>query len=134
MMADEQPHTWEFIVAPPRSAPGVTSMVGYRALEVPAAVHRGMPSSMLTFIVSLDEGVEAADTLDGLPAARPKPLILAGLHVRASYVLQRRSQAGVQLAVHTLASRSGRLSGGPHRPRAARRWRAAALPDARRVR
>jgi AraC-like DNA-binding protein len=106
MMADEQPHTWEFIVAPPRGAPGVTSMVGYRALEVPAAVHRGMPSSMLTFIVSLDDGVEAADTLDGLPAARPNPLILAGLHVRASYVLQRRGQAGVQLAVHPLASRA----------------------------
>jgi hypothetical protein len=35
-------------------------MVGYRALEVSETVHRGMPSSMLTFIVSLDDGVEAA--------------------------------------------------------------------------
>jgi AraC-like DNA-binding protein len=97
---------WEYAVAPPRSAPGVTSMVGYRALDVPEGVHRGMPSSMLTFIVSLDDGVEAADTGDALPAARPNPLIIGGLHVRASHVRQRRGQAGVQLAVHPLASRA----------------------------
>ncbi|MCW2655372.1 MAG: hypothetical protein QOE41_4477 [Mycobacterium sp.] len=81
-------------------------MVGYRALDVHEGVHRGMPSSMLTFIVSLDDGVEAADTADALPAARPTPLIIGGLHVRASHVRQRRGQAGVQLAVHPLASRA----------------------------
>ncbi len=97
---------WEFTMASPRIAPGVTSMVGYRALDVPDAVHRGMPSSTLTFIVSLDEGVEAADTAEALRAARPNPIILGGLHVRASHVRQRRGQAGVQVAVHPLASRA----------------------------
>jgi AraC-like DNA-binding protein len=81
-------------------------MVGYRGLDVPEFVHRGMPSSRLTFLVSLDDGVEAADTADGLSAARPNPLILGGLHVQASHVRQRRGQAGVQLAVHPLASRA----------------------------
>ncbi|MEB3022328.1 AraC family transcriptional regulator [[Mycobacterium] crassicus] len=81
-------------------------MVGYRALQVPEAVHRGMPSSTLTFIVSLDDGVEAADTAEALPATRPNPIILGGLHVLASHVRQRRGQAGVQLAVHPLASRA----------------------------
>jgi AraC-like DNA-binding protein len=61
---------------------------------------------MLTFILSLDDGVEAADTVDALPAAQPNPLILSGLHTRASHVRQRRGQAGVQLAVHPLASRA----------------------------
>jgi AraC-like DNA-binding protein len=103
---DEEPRSWEFVVAPPRNAPGVTSMVGYRALELPHGVHRGMPSSSLTFIVSLDDGVEAADTPDALPYARPNPLILGGLHVHASHVRQRRGQAGIQLAVHPLASRA----------------------------
>ncbi len=105
-MASETQHSWEFVVAPPRSAPGVTSMVGYRALEVPETVHRGMPSSMLTFIVSLDDGVEAASTRDALAAARPNPFVLGGLHLHASHVQQRRGQAGVQLAVHPLASRA----------------------------
>jgi AraC-like DNA-binding protein len=106
VMVDQMQRSWEYVVAPPRSAPGVTSMVGYRALDVPETVHRGMPSSMLTFIVSLDGGVEAADTVDALAVARPNPLILGGLHVQASHVRQRRGQAGVQLAVHPLASRA----------------------------
>jgi len=105
-MADEQSHAWEFVVAPPHRAPGVMSMVGYRTLDVPDSVHFGMPSSMLTFIVSLDDGVEAAETVDALPSAQPTPVILSGLHVRASHVRQRRGQAGVQLAVHPLASRA----------------------------
>jgi AraC-like DNA-binding protein len=103
---DEQPHSWEFVVAPPRSAPGVTSMVGYRGLDVPEFVHRGLPSSRLTLIVSLDEGVEAANTVCALSAARPNPVILGGLHLQASHVRQRHGQAGVQLAVHPLASRA----------------------------
>jgi AraC-like DNA-binding protein len=81
-------------------------MVGYRALDVPDGVHRGLPSSSLTFIVSLDDGVEAAETPGALTITRPAPLVLGGLHVQASHVRQRRGQAGVQLAVHPLASRA----------------------------
>jgi AraC-like DNA-binding protein len=106
VVADEPEHTWEFVTAPPRSAPGVTSMVGYRALETPGELHRGMPASTLTFIVSLDDGVEAAQSADALAAARPNPLVLGGLQVHAAHVRQRRGQAGVQLAVHPLAARA----------------------------
>lgn len=108
MAADavEGPQVWDFAVAPPHSAPGVTSMVGYRALEVSETVHRGLPSSTLTFIVSLDEGVEAAGTADALPAARPTPILLGGLHEQASHVRQRRGQTGVQVALHPLAARA----------------------------
>ena len=104
--ADEPERTWEFVTAPPRSAPGVTSMVGYRALAMPGEVHRGMPSSRLTFIVSLDDGVEAAESAEALPIARPNPLVLGGLQTQAAHVRQRRGQAGVQLAVHPLAARA----------------------------
>lgn len=102
----EAPRTSGFAAAPPRIAPGVESMVGYRVREVPNGVHRGMPSSTLTFIVSLDEGVRAAESLDALPASRPAPLLLSGLHSRAAGVQQTSGQAGVQLAVHPLASRA----------------------------
>lgn len=80
-------------------------MVGYRALQNPGAIHRGMPSSTLTFIVSLDEGVQAAATPEGLHSARPNPVLLGGLQVQAAHVRQQRGQAGVQLAVHPLAAR-----------------------------
>ncbi|MDQ7909392.1 helix-turn-helix domain-containing protein [Phytohabitans sp. ZYX-F-186] len=103
---DAREQRWEFAVAPPRSAPGVGSMVGYRALDVPDAVHRGLPSSRLTFIVSLDDGVEGAATAAALAATGPIPVILGGLHVRTSHVRLRRGQAGVQLAVHPLAARA----------------------------
>jgi AraC-like DNA-binding protein len=106
VVADEQGRTWEFVTAPSRSAPGVTSMVGYRALDTPGEMHRGMPSSTLTLIVSLDDGVEAAETPEALPVARPNPLVLGGLQVQAAHVRQRRGQAGVQLAVHPLAARA----------------------------
>jgi AraC-like DNA-binding protein len=102
----EEERVGEFVSAPPRSAPGVAAMVGYRTLEVPNELHRGMPSSTLTFIVSLDDGVEAAETAEALTTARPNPLVLGGLHVQAAHVRQRRGQAGVQLAVHPLAARA----------------------------
>jgi AraC-like DNA-binding protein len=107
----EDERVWDFAVAPPRIAPGVTSMVGYRALGHPGELHRGMPSSTLTFIVSLDDGVEAAESAEALPAARPNPLLLGGLHVQAAHIRQRRGQTGVQVAVHPLAARA--LFGAP---------------------
>jgi AraC-like DNA-binding protein len=107
----EQERVWDFAVAPPRIAPGVTSMVGYRALDNPGELHRGMPSATLTFIVSLDDGVQAAESAESLPAARPNPLLLGGLHVQAAHVRQRPGQTGVQLAVHPLAARA--LFGAP---------------------
>lgn len=104
--ASQAPRISDFAVAPAHIAPGVALMVGYRVREVPHGVHRGMPSSTLTFIVSLDEGVRAAESLEALPAARPAPLLLSGLHSRAAGVQQTSGQAGIQLAVHPLASRA----------------------------
>lgn len=103
-MADEP--VWDFAAAPPGIAPGVASMVGYRTASDPVALHRGMPSSTLTFIVSLDDGVEAAEAPEQLPTVRANPLLLGGLHLRAAQVRQRSGQAGVQLAVHPLAARA----------------------------
>ena len=111
MAGGEHERVWDFAIAPPRIAPGVASMVGYRALDNPGELHRGMPSSTLTFIVSLDDGVEAAESAETLLAARPNPLLLGGLHVQAAHIRQRTGQTGVQLAVHPLAARA--LFGAP---------------------
>lgn len=103
---DEPERAWEFAAAPTGTAPGVVSMLGYRALAVPEAVHLGLPSATVTFIVGLDEGVRAAPDARSLATARHAPLILGGLHLAASHVHQRSGQAGVQLALHPLAVRS----------------------------
>jgi AraC-like DNA-binding protein len=93
------------VVAPAR-APGVVSMTGYRTLDGADGVHLGMPSARLTFIVSLDDGVEAAPEPELLAATGPRRVVLGGLHQRATHVRQRRGQAGIQLAVHPLAARA----------------------------
>ncbi|WP_211221016.1 helix-turn-helix domain-containing protein [Nocardioides insulae] len=98
--------SWEFAVAPPHTAPGATSMLGYRTPAHAGTLHRGLPSSRLTFILSLDEGVESADTEAGLAAARPAPVVLGGLHLTTAFIRPARGQTGVQLAVHPLASRA----------------------------
>jgi AraC-like DNA-binding protein len=124
-MAGEKDQVADFVAAPPRAAPGVTSMVGYRSVSNRGELHRGMPSSTLTFIVSLDDGVEAAETAETLPAARPNPLLLSGLHVEAAHVRQRHGQTGVQLAVHPLAARS--LFGMPSAELSSAGWDATAV-------
>jgi AraC-like DNA-binding protein len=121
----KQEQVWDFAVARPRIAPGVTSMVGYRSVSNPGELHRGMPSSTLTFIISLDDGVEAAETADALPAARPNPLLLSALQVEAAHVRQRNGQTGVQLAVHPLAARA--LFGAPSAELNAAEWDATAV-------
>lgn len=105
-MAAPRAPIWDFAVGPARAAPGVLSMIGYRALDVPDRVHRGLPSASLTLIVSGDDGVRAAPSTAALPAAAPLPVLLGGLHLHASRVRQCRGQTGVQLAVHPLASRA----------------------------
>ncbi|HEU5487148.1 MAG TPA: helix-turn-helix domain-containing protein [Microlunatus sp.] len=84
----------------------MVSAVGYRTPEPDHPVHYGLPSPYLTIIFSLDDGVESASDLHALSATRPDPIVAAGLHTRTSYVLERRGQAGIQLAVHPLASRA----------------------------
>ena len=67
-MADDD-QVGEFAAAPPRAAPGVTSMVGYRSAagRVNCIVDAVVDAD---FIVSLDDGVQAAETAEALPAAR----------------------------------------------------------------
>jgi len=97
---------WEFVRHSAAGVPGAVSVVGYRGPGTPGGIHRGLPSAHLTFIVSLDDGVRAAATGSGLTTARPAPVLLSGLHTRASAVDQGRAQAGIQLAVHPLAARA----------------------------
>ncbi|WP_120004208.1 AraC family transcriptional regulator [Nesterenkonia muleiensis] len=104
-MAGEQPFS-EFVQAPPRGAPGVISMLGYRAHGLPESVHRGLPSSALTFILAFDEGVQAAATAPALASATPAKIVLGGLHTTTAFVQQRSDWAGIEITVHPLAARS----------------------------
>ena len=108
-----------FRVARAHGLPG-TSMVGYRADGVPEGTHLGVPGPRLTFILSLDGPVVSAMSSADLGAGRAvaAEVLLAGVHHRATQVVQPSYQEGIQLSIDPLLTRA--LFGRP----------AAALADA----
>ncbi len=91
----------------------VAGMVGYRMSGMAPALHRGVPSPSLTFILNLDTPVVVGSGPAALRegTTRGYDNLVAGLHLRATYIFQPSHQAGVQLALHPLAAR--RLVGAP---------------------
>jgi AraC-like DNA-binding protein len=83
-------------------------MVGYRADGVPEGTHLGVPGPRLTFILSLDgpvvSAMSSADLLAGRTVA--SEVLLAGVHHRATHVVQPSRQEGIQLSVDPLLARA----------------------------
>ena len=98
----------EHVVAAPGPAlrPYVARLTGYREAGLTGAVHRGLPSPYLTFIVTLDEPVDIAAHPD--PQQRPSRhgVLLGGLHTAPALIQHDGRQAGVQVEVHPLACRA----------------------------
>lgn len=96
-----------FQVARAHGVPG-TAMVGYRADGVPEGTHLGVPGPRLTFILSLDGPVVSAMSSADLRAGRTvtADVLLAGVHHRATHVVQPSRQEGIQLSVDPLLTRA----------------------------
>ncbi|WP_182345911.1 AraC family transcriptional regulator [Tomitella gaofuii] len=86
--------------------PGVLALYGYASDGLDAGLHRGIPSRGLTFIVSMDDPVEGAETLPHWNAGHLTAFdsLVAGLHVAPAYIRQPTRQRGIQIAVHPLAA------------------------------
>ncbi|GAA1197114.1 AraC family transcriptional regulator [Prauserella alba] len=99
---------WEFARARGLASDAVVSAVGYRSeLDVPA-VHRGVPTPAVTFVLSLDEPIVTGLTPEAAvrPDAFATHIALGGLHTSPVYLAQPRVQTGIQLAVRPLAVRA----------------------------
>ncbi|MFE2414552.1 helix-turn-helix domain-containing protein [Kitasatospora sp. NPDC059408] len=98
----------EAVRARPATAlrPYVAWYSGYRQRGIAPAVHRGLPSPYLTFILTLDEPLVLAAHPD--PAQRPDAYatLLGGLHTAPALITHDGRQSGVQIAVHPLAARA----------------------------
>ncbi|WP_234326091.1 helix-turn-helix domain-containing protein [Streptomyces sp. NRRL S-495] len=98
----------EAVRARPATAlrPYVAWYSGYRQRGVPPALHRGLPSPYLTFIVTLDEPLTMAGHPD--PAQPPGRFatLLGGLHTAPALISHDGRQSGIQVAVHPLAARA----------------------------
>ncbi|MGW4891626.1 helix-turn-helix domain-containing protein [Kitasatospora sp. NPDC004240] len=86
--------------------PYVAWYSGYRQRGVAPAVHRGLPSPYLTFILTLDDPLVIAAHPD--PAQRPDSYaaLLGGLHTTPALITHTGRQSGVQIAVRPLAARA----------------------------
>ncbi|MBS1879776.1 MAG: helix-turn-helix transcriptional regulator [Actinobacteria bacterium] len=97
----------EQFVAAPRAPGAPLRAVGYRSVLERPRQHRGLPSPHLTFIVTFDQPVRVAGTVEGGPAT-PADLdvLLAGLHLKPARVRMAAVQTGVQVAIDPLAARA----------------------------
>lgn len=88
-------------------------MYGFQARELTPGVHRGLPSSSLTMVFSLDRPLRTAPTWQKWTSGvlDSQWTVLGGLHTRSALIEQPGHWRGVQLALHPLASR--RLFGVP---------------------
>ncbi|MFJ9608114.1 helix-turn-helix domain-containing protein [Kitasatospora sp. NPDC101176] len=98
----------EAVRARPATAlrPYVAWYSGYRQRGVPPAVHRGLPSPYLTFILTLDEPLVVAGHPDPAQPPGTYPTLLGGLHTGPALITHDGRQSGVQIAVHPLAARA----------------------------
>ncbi|MER7753207.1 helix-turn-helix domain-containing protein [Kitasatospora sp. NPDC097643] len=120
--------------------PYVAWYAGYRQRGIAPAVHRGLPSPYLTFILTLDEPLVIAGHPDPAQSPGAYRTLLGGLHTSPALITHEGRQSGVQIAVHPLAARAlfglpaGELAGidvpaeqvlGPFGPRLQEQLRAA---------
>lgn len=88
--------------------PGLRSGSTYRARGLEAGVHRGLPSTTLTTIFSLDGPVLGAWDEDalGTSSGSRADLVLAGMHTAPILIDQPTRQEGIQLQIDPLAARA----------------------------
>ncbi|MFD8706332.1 helix-turn-helix domain-containing protein [Kitasatospora sp. NPDC059648] len=98
----------EAVRARPAAAlrPYVAWYSGYRQRGLAPAVHRGLPSPYLTFILTLDEPLVVARHPDPAQPPGSYPTVLGGLHTSPVLITHEGAQSGVQIAVHPLAARA----------------------------
>lgn len=107
-MGPDEAGPMEFVRAGPILPGQIASTIGYRSAGQQPDIHRGLPSPYLTFIFSLEAPIVTGESLEHARGPDPyrNDIILAGLHTRPAYVVQPSGEAGIQLAVHPLASRA----------------------------
>ncbi|MFJ4184663.1 helix-turn-helix domain-containing protein [Kitasatospora sp. NPDC089509] len=98
----------EAVHARPAAAlrPYVAWYSGYRQRGLAPAVHRGLPSPYLTFILTLDEPLVIVGHPDPAQPPGSYPTLLGGLHTSPALITHEGAQSGVQIAVHPLAARA----------------------------
>jgi AraC-like DNA-binding protein len=91
--------------AAPSLRPLVSSYAGYRQAGVAPRRHRGLPSPLLTLIITLDEPLVIAAHPDPRQPGETYDTLLGGLHTTPALVTHDGSWSGVQLGLTPLGAR-----------------------------
>lgn len=84
------------ITTHPALAGSVRRITGYRYAGLPAGVHVGMPSTAITLVISLDDGLVVSWPADDA-ARRRYDTVVSGLHAGPAHVHHDGEQEGIQL-------------------------------------
>jgi AraC-like DNA-binding protein len=97
----------EAVIATPAPPLGtvIRRYVGYRSVGTPA-VHRGLPSGALTFIISLADPVDIAAMPAGLQGPGRYQALVGGLHAAPAYIRHQGFQCGLSLELTPLGARN----------------------------
>ncbi len=90
----------------PAMRPYAAFYSGYRQHGIPPASHRGLPSSYLTLILTLDDPLVITAHPDHRQPPGRYDTLIGGLHLRPALIEHDGRQSGVQVAVHPLGCRA----------------------------
>ena len=90
----------------PALRPFVAWYTGYRQAGIAPARHRGLPSPVLTMIVTLDDPLVIAAHPDPRQPASQHDVLLGGLHTSPALVTHDGRQSGIQLGLTPLGARA----------------------------
>jgi AraC-like DNA-binding protein len=100
--------TSELVVSRPGPRVGafVERYIGYRMTGYDPAVHRGLPSRHMTFIVSIGHPIDVVKQASEADAPRTYRSVLSGLHAAPALISHGGEQEGVAIELTPLGSRS----------------------------
>lgn len=99
-------NTWVARQPGPRVTPFVERYIGYRMAGHEPAVHRGLPSGHMTFIVSIDDPIDVVQQASDAQAPRTYRSVLGGLHGTPALIAHDGDQEGVAVELTPLGSRA----------------------------
>ncbi len=79
---------------------------GYRDVGIPPAQHRGLPSPVLTVIITLDDQLTIAQHPDRAQPKASFDTLVGGLHTTPVLITHEGRQSGIQLGLSPLGSRA----------------------------
>ncbi|WP_328442034.1 helix-turn-helix transcriptional regulator [Streptomyces sp. NBC_00444] len=102
----ERYEEWVAAAPAPPLRPFIERYCGYRLTGFPPALHRGLPSRHMTFVVSIGDDIDVVAQTDPAQSPRRYGCVLSGLQASAALISHGGDQEGVAVELTPLGSRA----------------------------